>query len=89
MDLKDMLKQELIGCRIKVVDARNAANTQLTGVVVDETRNMLTIAEHGVEKKLIKKDVTIQVTLKGETYNIDGKLLVGKPEDRLKKRMKL
>ena len=89
MTLKDVLKEEFIGLHVHVIDARNEANKGIKGIVVDETRSMFTISTQRKEKKLIKHNVTLRVSIKGKTYDIDGSLLVGRPEDRLKKRVKL
>ena len=88
MPLHDVLKQEFIGTDIEVTDAQNKGTIGLKGRVVDETKNMLVIEHHGKVKRLIKDHVTVRITMKGKTYEINGKLLVGRPEDRLKKRFK-
>ena len=36
-------------------------------------------------KKVIKSQVTLKVLFEGHAFQIDGKILVGRPEDRLKK----
>lgn len=88
MPLHDVLKQEFIGTDIEIADAKNKGTIGLNGRVVDETKNMLIIEHHGQVKRLIKDHVTIRIAIKGKTYEINGKLLVGRPEDRLKKRFK-
>jgi ribonuclease P protein subunit POP4 len=86
MKVRDVLKSELIGLIIEVTDATNQSLQGLKGKVVEETRNTLTIRDGDKEKKIVKEHVTITTTIDEKTIEIDGKLLVGRPEERLKKR---
>lgn len=72
----------IIGREVKVVHCTNPCDLHIRGRVVDETRNMIQVQnEDGEPKWLIKKNVT--VLLDGQ--KIDGKELVGRPEDRIKR----
>lgn len=68
-----------------MVDAENKSLIGVRGLIVDETKNMLSIEKDGVIKKVIKSQVTLNIVFEGQTLQIDGKILVGRPEDRLKK----
>jgi ribonuclease P protein subunit POP4 len=81
----DIARSELIGLEVEVVDAENKSLIGLKGLIVDETKNLLAIEKEGVVKKVIKSQVMIKVLLEGKAFQIDGKILVGRPEDRLKK----
>ncbi|MBT3324351.1 ribonuclease P protein subunit [archaeon] len=81
----NILKHELIGLDVEVVDANNKSQIGLKGKVVDETRNTLIIKSQKGEKKILKKDLKIQISVSGEKIIITGKKLVGRPEDRIKK----
>lgn len=85
MNIKDVIKYEFIGEKIKVVDSKNKKLIGNEGKVIDETRNMF-VLEDG--KKLIKDQCVFDVNLEGKKFRINGKLLVGRPEDRLKKNLK-
>ena len=82
---KNILKHELIGLEIEVVEANNKTLVGLKGKVVDETRNTLIIKSQKGEKKILKKNLKIQIEVSGEKIIITGKKLVGRPEDRIKK----
>lgn len=71
----------LIGRTIKVVDAQNKNLVGIQGIVLNETRNMLMLKN----KRLIKDQVTIEIEFEGKIYKIQGKKLVGRPEERIKK----
>jgi RNase P/RNase MRP subunit p29 len=70
--------RELIGKKITVLTSVNRTYLGIAGTVVDETKNMLILSDG---KKLIKEAVIIEVN--GTT--IDGKEIVGRPENRIKR----
>ncbi len=80
-----ILTTELIGKTISISNAENNSLKGIKGKIINETKNMLTIETKNGEKRLIKSEVTIEMKDKGKTYEINGKLLVNKPEDRIKK----
>lgn len=75
-----ILGNGLIGATAIIVDAKNRQLIGLAGIVVDETKHTLIIKVGGKKKRVIKKDVTLRIG----RYIIDGKLLYGRPEERLK-----
>jgi len=89
MQPRDVIRCELIGLVVEVTAARNPALIGLRGVVVDETRNTLIIESVKGEKKLVKDQVTLTTNIHGKTIHVDGALLVGRPEERLKKKVNL
>lgn len=80
-----MIKDELIGLHIMITDSNNKNLIGMQGKIVDETRNMITIKTDQGEKKLIKDSVKFEITTPKGIYKIEGKKLVGRPEDRIKK----
>ncbi|MBU6998797.1 MAG: ribonuclease P protein subunit [Theionarchaea archaeon] len=70
----------IIGKELEVIFSTNPADLHSRGTVVDETQNMIQI-ENGKLKWLIKKNVV--VLLDGRT--VDGRELIGRPEDRMKR----
>lgn len=89
MRLKDVLKYELIGLTVEIIQSTNPSLKGLRGKVIDETRNTLTLYTDGKEKKIIKKQATIMVTFHNKKIAIEGNLLIARPEDRLKKKIKI
>ncbi len=81
-----IIKQELIGIEIRVDEAKNPSNKGIEGKVVDETQQTITVKTKKGLKRLIKKNITI--TIKKQKVKIKGSLLVGRPEDRIKKKIK-
>jgi ribonuclease P protein subunit POP4 len=59
------------------------------GLVVGETRNTFAFQHQGLTRSVIKTAATFDFTFNdGTVVEIDGKLLVGRSEDRLKKSVK-
>jgi len=84
---KNILRHELIGLGAKVVEASDENKVGVSGQIVDETRSMLVLRTEKGEKKVEKKDAVVELALPTEKVRVDGALLVGRPEDRLKKKL--
>jgi ribonuclease P protein subunit POP4 len=73
---------ELIGLECTVVRATNPFLIGIKGKIIDETKNMIVI-KNGKEKKIPKKEVVLKFML-DEPVEIEGKILIGRPEERVK-----
>lgn len=82
---KNITRHELIGLKVKVKKSINNSYEKIVGKVVDETKNMLVIEQMGREKMVPKKDTIFEFEIEGRKIRIDGNLLIGRPEDRLKR----
>jgi ribonuclease P protein subunit POP4 len=81
-----ILQHEFIGLQAKVIRSSNRSQTGIRGKVLDETQKTLTILHDNKEKRIIKGTSTFQFTLLDKTViEVDGKVIVGRPEDRAKK----
>lgn len=84
-----IIQHEFIGTEAKVAKSKNPDYIGISGKIIDETRNTFTILHEGKRKKIIKDVAVFHFRFPDRTVvEIDGKLLVGRPEDRLKKRIK-
>ena len=84
---KDFARNELIGLEVKVSESKNRYSKGIEGKVIDETRNIIIVArKDGTRKSLIKAQNTFQFSIGKKIIEIEGKQLVGRPEDRIKKR---
>ncbi len=82
---------ELIGLRVEVVNSENPLLVGLKGIVIDETKNTIIIFdERKNSPKIIPKDVVdLTFTLPdGTKVLVKGEVLIGSPEDRIKKTIK-
>ncbi|MBI5797553.1 ribonuclease P protein subunit [Candidatus Woesearchaeota archaeon] len=82
---KNISRHELIGLWVVVVDAQNKSLQGLEGEIVDETKSTLRIKTKNGEKSVLKKGADFKVNLDGQEIIIKGDILVGRPEDRIKK----
>jgi ribonuclease P protein subunit POP4 len=85
MNPKKIVKYEFIGTELEVVDSKNKSLIGIKGKITDETQNMFTL-DNG--KKLIKSECTFKMKINSKLVEINGTVLVARPEDRLKKELK-
>lgn len=78
----NIVKKELIGRNIEVVKSKNKSLIGVKGKIIDETKNMFILDN---QKRLIKSQSTFRIKIKEKIYEIDGKILQSRPENRIKK----
>lgn len=78
-------KINLIGEKVEIVSSRNETLQGVIGTIIDETKNTITIETEDKIKKVLKKDVKLRIN----TAVINGSDLIGRPEERLKKKDKV
>ena len=85
----DIIRHEFIGTEGKIAKSPHADYLGIHGRVINETKNTFTIMHKGKAKNVIKNSAIFNFKFSdGTTVEIDGKLLTGRPEDRLKKTVK-
>lgn len=87
---QNIFRHELIGLSVEITASSNPDLIGIKGKVVDETRNTLKIEKlNGDEVLIPKKVATFNFTLNsGDIVEIEGKILVARPEDRIKKKFR-
>ena len=86
---ENLVRHELIGLTARIVEARNRQVVGTSGKVVDESRNTLTLEVRGRERSFPKGECIFEFRIpSGKRVRVDGKLLVARPEDRIKKKLK-
>lgn len=98
---KNIVRHELIGLSTEVVKSADAKKQGTKGIIIDETKKMLLIrtenhadkigkfsSRAGEGEKLVEKSIsTFRLTMPdGKKVDVQGKLLLGRPEERLKKK---
>jgi ribonuclease P protein subunit POP4 len=84
-----IIRGEFIGTEGKIAKSPHPSYVGLAGEVINETKNTFTILHAGKPKSVIKDAAVFHFKFSdGTIVEIDGKLLVGRPEDRLKKSVK-
>jgi len=86
---QNLVRHELISLKVKIAKSSESSLKGLRGKVVDESYNTLKIeTDEGKEKVVIKQNNVFIFTLPNKVkVQVDGKLLVGRPEDRIKKKL--
>ncbi|MBI4181794.1 MAG: ribonuclease P protein component 1 [Candidatus Aenigmarchaeota archaeon] len=84
---ENLVRHELIGLQVLIEKSANSHARGLEGRVVDESRNTLVLEVGDKEKTLAKEECTFVFTLpSGERVRVAGRVLVARPEDRIKKK---
>jgi ribonuclease P protein subunit POP4 len=86
----NIFQHELIGLNVEIIESSHQGLIGIKGKVVDETRNTIRVELGGGRETLIAKSNAIFhfLTPDGERVEIDGKILVSRPEDRIKKKFR-
>jgi ribonuclease P protein subunit POP4 len=82
-----IVQHEFIGLETKVVKSSNPSVVGMSGKVVDETRNTFTVLYDDKQKVVVKDTAVFDFVMPdGTVVEIDGKVLIGRPEERIKRR---
>ena len=85
---QNLVRHELIGLKIRVENSSDSTQRDIVGTVIDETYNTLKIESKNKEINLIKENCVFVFTLPDKTkVQVDGKIIVSRPEDRIKKKL--
>jgi len=84
-----VIQGEFIGLDAKITKSSNPSLVKMKGKVIDETKKTFLILDEGKQKTIPKDTSLFHFTMPDRTVvEIEGKLLLGRPEDRIKKRIK-
>ena len=81
---ENIAAHELIGLKAKIAKGTGKSRTGLSGMIVDETKNLIIVETESGIKKIPKKESVFQIALGGEKVEVDGKSILARPEDRIK-----
>ncbi|MEM5793176.1 MAG: ribonuclease P protein component 1 [Candidatus Aenigmatarchaeota archaeon] len=85
---ENLFRHELIGLEVEVSRSTNPSQVGLKGKVIDETQKTIIIETKKGEKKLPKENIIFIFKIPdGRRVEVNGKLLLGRPEDRIKKKL--
>jgi ribonuclease P protein subunit POP4 len=85
MDEKALAKDELIGLKVKVKESDDPSWNNISGTIVDETKNTFTIEIKDKQKMIAKKTAKFEFQIQDKKITIDGSKIMYRPEDRIKK----
>ncbi len=84
-DVKNLIYHELIGLHAVIADHTDRTLRGCEGAVVDESMNTLTVGKDGKYVKIPKLGARIIFKLPDKDVEVFGEMLVGRPEDRVKR----
>ena len=84
---ENITRHELVGLEAEVMEDSNPCNVNTRGTVIDETMNTLVIDDGGA-KRIAKKNAVFKFKLNGKSVKVEGWVLAGRSEDRVKKKIK-
>jgi len=85
---ENIIRHELIGLDARISGGHNKSQKKIKGLIVAETRNTLTLSNGKKEKTVVKCEASFIFNLGGTMVEVEGKTLIGRPEDRVKKKPK-
>ena len=75
---KSILRDEIIGKEVEIACIK--------GIIIDETRSMVSVRDRQNRiRRFIKKNHIFIIHSDNKAYRIEGKDIVGRPEERIKK----
>ena len=81
---REIVRHELIGLHAEIVDSTNSALIGIRGKIIDETKNLIVIQSNNGIKKVLKSQIKMKTKIQDKEIILDGKRLVGRPEERIK-----
>jgi len=86
---KEFRVGNILGKKIIILKSTNKFNTDKTGIIVNESKNMIYLSNKEKVadiKKIPKQDIEVLKVISGSgDYFINGKTLLGRPEDKISK----
>ncbi len=80
-------RHEIIGLKCEAKLKGGAEKKAIMGIVADETRNTLILSTRKGNKTMIKEKHDFAFRLDGKNVVVDGASLVGRPQERIKKKL--
>jgi ribonuclease P protein subunit POP4 len=83
---RNLVRHELVGMSVHVVSSSDPGLVSRRGTVVDESKETIRLDTGTQEITLPKRVCVLSMTLpSGEAVNVDGRVLRGRPEERVKR----
>jgi ribonuclease P protein subunit POP4 len=85
MDENMIVKDELIGRHVRIKECTDPTFVNISGMIIDETKNTFLIETQDKQKRVAKNTATFEFEYKGKKITVKGSRLIYRPEDRTKK----
>ncbi len=87
-DNRNIVLNELIGLRARVLSSLDRKQRGLSGTVIDETRNTLVMETEKGTKRVVKKSSSFRFYLGNRHFDVDGIEINFRPVERTEKAIK-
>ena len=86
---QNVLRHELIGLTATISHSKDPSLRGIRGEIVDESKNMVILVKKGKKVRVPKSIATFRLKVSGGAIvDVEGSHLVGRPENRLKTRVR-
>ena len=83
----NIVRHELIGLSVRIAESTDPTQKGIKGKIIGETYNTLKVETKSKERVIPKENTIFIFTIpNGVKVQVDGSLLVSRPEDRIKKK---
>ena len=87
-DNRNIVLNELIGLKAKVIKSTDKQQKGICGMVIDETKNTLVIDTDSGKKRVVKKASVFRFYAGRMSFVVDGEEISFRPHERIEKSMK-
>ena len=84
-DNRNIVLNELIGLKVRIIKSTDSKQKGLNGSVIDETKNTLLLETSKGVKRVIKKSSTLRFYYGGKSFVVEGREINFRPEERISK----
>lgn len=88
LSYENIIKGEYVGLNVEINKTSGTNEEMIKCLIIDESKKTFKIENENGIKTIIKKNSIITIRKKDKSYNIIGDILVGKPEERVKKKIR-
>lgn len=85
---RNIVLHELIGLKAEVVKSSDKFQKGIKGIVIDETKNTITILTKEGERRISKKISRFKFIADKNTFIVDGNEIAFRPYERIEKGLK-
>ena len=87
-DNRNIVLNELIGLRARVVRCSDMKQKGLEGIITDETKNTLRIETDGRSRTVVKAASVFRFYTQSRSFLVEGREINFRPHERIEKAMK-
>ena len=85
---QNIARHELIGIEVRIEKSSDKSKEKIEGVIIDETQKTVVIRTANGTAIIPKEECVLELRIpSGDLVSINGKILYGRPEERIKKRL--